>query len=517
MDDQLLLVKGITLACMESQMENSELSTDLFQKTMSAITLPDTNLGLDEVSKTKKGLIEILRGLGVNNGPVDTQNVLQQVRVVAGQATNLYEAIKDGIGGELSENAVKKSCVSLRRTLRDHFREQEAIKIVNDTLHKLRFKRHEVTNFKRFLGEMVAAVEPYTSDLAEIDPAIVSDVSFDDLTGMTKVYESIKQDASGESVMRCGFQGINRMLRGGFRRGDQVVIGALQHNFKTGFSLSLFMQMCMYNTPHMINPEKKPLMVRFSFEDDISLNMRFVYGRLKEMENGHPLTDDELSALDSNTIASYVQEKLTATGYHIKMLRVDPTKWSYMELINKLLSYEAEGYEIHCCMVDYLYMLPTTGCTQGPSGHDVRDLYRRMRNFTNSRRICFITPHQLSTDAKQMIREGKSDFVKELIGKGYYAGSKQIDQEVDIEIFIHIEKMSNKAWLTIQRGKHRIVGQTPIEDQYCAYQFASMGSIPDDVNGQDQSRRKVGGGSVGSGNEIPDWDIDDSPKMANPF
>jgi hypothetical protein len=517
MDDQLLLVKGITLACMESQMENPELSVDLYKQTMAAITLPETNMTLDEVSKTKCGLMEILRNIGSEGATVDTQNVLQQVRVVTGNSNNLYEAIRDGISGDLQSDAVKKTCVQLRRSLRDHFREQDAIKIVADALHKMRFKRHEISNFKRFLGQMVAGVEPYTTDLVELDPAIVSDVCFGDIAGMTKVYESIKQDASGESVMRCGYQGINRMLRGGFRRGDQVVIGALQHNFKTGFSLSLFMQMCMYNVPHMINPEKKPLMVRFSFEDDISLNMRFVYGRLKEMENGHPLTDDELSAVDSNDIAEYVQKNLTQTGYHVKMLRVDPTKWSYMDLINKLLMYEAEGYEIHCCMVDYLYMLPTTGCTQGPAGHDVRDLYRRVRNWTNSRKICFITPHQLSTDAKQMIRDGKADFVKELIGKGYYAGSKQIDQEVDIELFIHIEKMSNKSWLTIQRGKHRIVGQTPIEDQYCAYQFAQMGTIPDDVNGPDQSRRKIGGGAVGSDDEIPDWEIQDRPKVHNPF
>ena len=80
-------------------------------------------------------------------------------------------------------------------------------------------------------------------------------------------------------------------------------------------------------------------------------------------------------------MASYVKQRLGINGYEIKLLRVDPTKWTYMHLLNKVLELEASGYEIHVLMVDYLGLLPTTGCLVGPMGSDVRDMFRRVRNF----------------------------------------------------------------------------------------------------------------------------------------
>ena len=72
--------------------------------------------------------------------------------------------------------------------------------------------------------------------------------------------------------------------------------------------------------------------------------------------------------------------------------------------------------------------------------------------------IAFISTHQLSTEAKQLIRNGvpAQDFVKEIANKGYYEGSKQLDQVVDLEIHQHISKLGkDKFYLTFQRGKRR--------------------------------------------------------------
>jgi hypothetical protein len=134
----------------------------------------------------------------------------------------------------------------------------------------------------------------------------------------------------------------------------------------------------------------------------------------------------------------------------------------------------------------------------------------------NKRGICFISPHQLSSEAKMMIRDGRTDFVKELPGRGYYAGSKQIDQVIDLEIFIHIEILNGVSYLTIQRGKHRIIEQTPIKDQYMVLAFNEVGGIPDDLLGSDSTRIKVGGGTIGSGKDIlPFWESDFKNDMLN--
>ena len=97
------------------------------------------------------------------------------------------------------------------------------------------------------------------------------------------------------------------MLRGGFRRGEQIVIGALQHNYKTGYSLSLFKQIAIYNVPYMIVKTKKPLLVRISFEDDLALNIEFLYRSLRENETGEPIPDNLDISIEE--MSAYIHEK----------------------------------------------------------------------------------------------------------------------------------------------------------------------------------------------------------------
>jgi hypothetical protein len=160
-------------------------------------------------------------------------------------------------------------------------------------------------------------------------------------------------------------------------------------------------------------------------------------------------------------------------------------------------------------MLDYLSMIPTTGCTTGPAGTDIRDLFRRIRNFCATRDIAVISPHQMSSEAKQLIRDGHQDFVKQVAEKGYWDGSKRLDQEVDRELYIHIEKMMGKSYLTVQRGKDRLPQVISDSDKYIVYEFSELGPIEDDINGAPIHRKKVGGGVVGSGEETPFFMFDD--------
>lgn len=88
--------------------------------------------------------------------------------------------------------------------------------------------------------------------------------------------------------------------------------------------------------------------------------------------------------------------------------------------------------------------------------------------------ILLISCHQLSTEAKQLIRNGVPgiDFVKEIANKGYYEGSKQLDQVVDLELHQHIAKISNnKFYLTVQRGKRRYPEIIPEDKKYFMLPF----------------------------------------------
>jgi hypothetical protein len=506
MDNKLLLVNSITLLFRESQLPvPHENSSPLVREIVSTIRLPEISVGVDHNAEILAGLKST--ALAMCDAPVDhtyeLAEILQRLKINTLDEDGLYEALQDGMAPILTETALNRMCVNLRRTLIDYQREKNIGDIINDASAIFKFKRTSITDMRKFVTDVVTRLEPFQAMGSVMkDPAVVSDIDLDNLDDVTSVYAEVKAQEEGTSILRTGWQGLNRMTDGGIRRGEEVVIGALQHNFKTGFSLSLFAHFALFNVPVMINPQKKPLLLRISLEDDIKLNFQFLFQYLKENETGEKV---EIEKYTDGEMARYVNKRLKVNGYNIKLLRVDPTRWTYRDICNKMIELESDGFEIHVCMLDYLAMVPTTGCTVGATGADIRDMYRRMRNFTNPRGIALITPHQLSTEAKRLIREGRQDFVREIAGKGYYAGCQSLDNEVDLELYIHIEKANGKSYLAVQRGKHRKIKQTPIEDLYCVLPFEDIGSIRFDINGPDTTRKKIGGGPIGSGEEVPFW------------
>lgn len=514
MNDKLLLVKGITLLYRESQLGGpNENSSVLVREIISKIKLPEVSL---DMSHNREILSNLQRTALVMceepaNHEYDKLDMLQRLKVDCLDDAELYSAFESGIGMSLDENDLKRACINIRRSLISHQKEERATELINKAAYQLKFDRASV-DIRQLTDQVVQELELLSlSADDERHPAIVCEVDFNDLDQLDNVFAEVQAADNGEGIMRTGFQGLNRMLDGGFRRGEEVVIGALQHKYKSGFSLSLFKQIAMYNKPYMLDPTKKPLLVHMSFENSVELNTQFMYASIFENATGQAAV---LTGKSHRELSAYVNQELTVNGYHIKMMRVDPTQYSYKDICNKILQYEAEGYEIHVLMLDYLAMVPTTGCTQGAMGQDVRDLYRRMRNFTEPRKITLITPHQLSTEAKMQIREGRQDFVKTLVGGGYYDKCKTVDNEVDVELFIHIEIVNGVSYLTIQRGKHRKATITPLEHHYCVLQFHEIGGLRDDINGPDSTRKKVGGGVIGSADETPFWDFDDMKEAA---
>lgn len=551
MNNKLLLVNGITLLYRESQLPGAhENSAGLVREIIQNIRLPEVSVGIDH----ERDIINNLKmtALTMCETPLDHEyelaEILQRLKINTMDEESLYDALCDGMVAELSEKALKRMCLNIKRTLSDHFQEEQVKTIINDAASMLKFKRNKIPSMKKFVAELASALEPYQVDLIRKDPAIISSVDMSQLDQVTGVFNSVQDSMSGASILRSGWQGLNRMLDGGFRGGEEWVFGALQHNYKTGSSLSIFMDMALYNTPILRDPNKKAALVRISAEDPLEQNFQFMYQRLigiEALESGRPLPDQtELERLmlagleveeiieirsiydmvdkDSisikrlkyleNKLAVYragvIKDKLSINGFNTFFIHINPSMWTYRDICNKIIEIEAEGYEVHAAQVDYLLKIPTTGCDGKSAGEDIRNMYERIANFMKARHILFHTPHQLSTDAKMMIREGRLGFVQSLVGRGYYAGCKQLDQVVDGELFMHIEKVNGKSYLTIQRGKHRKVGITPDEYLYIVLEFHPLFGLLPDIRTADSTRKKVGGGVVGSGEEIPFWDID---------
>jgi hypothetical protein len=522
MNIQLLLVSAISLLYRESQqVGHTNNSAEDVLKVVEEVKTPDVSLGRDikdRGTEVLMGLKETAYMMACN--PYDHQyepnELLQRLKMNCGDDDITYEALQGGIMPELSEGALKRTCINLRNQIRNYFRNKEVEKIITDAFSKVKFNKAKIHSMNTFAMELREMLEPYTTSHIEKDPAVVDEVDFSKREQVANVFQAVKEGEEGSTILRLGLQGMNRMLDGGYRRGEAVISpAALAHNFKTGGNLTEFRHIAVYNTPVLRNPAKKPLLLRISFEDSLKENFQFLYEQFhcNEHKEDAVKTLPDLTGLSEEDLADYIMPRMQATGFYIRMMRVNPSGWTYLDVQNKVLALEADGYEVVALFVDYLAMLPTTGCIMTTAGSDIRDMFRRIRNFCAPRHILFVTPHQLSSDAKKLVREGTANLVRTLPGKGMYDGSQRLDQEVDLEVFQHIEYVNGKAYLTRQRGKHRKTRQTPMIDRYAAWAMQEVGNLLDDVDGPDTTLRKPGAGPIGSARENPVWDFNGSDMM----
>lgn len=506
MDKTLTLVKAITLLFIENYYfgATNDTTAPAINEALTIIPTPDANI--DPIGKSiitaLKTTLAWMMGHPASER-FDRYDLLQRLRVNAFEDTAVYDALCDGIMAERDTDSAKKTASYLLREIRDYINQVNVKKIIQSAARKLDL--NNAVDWRHFVKEIRTDLKPYSNMSAKaINKAIIDDFDFNNPSSMSLSIERRLSELSTDGVLRFGIQAINRMFgkAGGARRGEFCTFGALQHNFKSGMLLTLMKQVALYNSPFMRDPSKKPMLLRITFENDASDDVLWLYKSLVENETG---VDVDVKAVPYEEAVKYVTERLQATGYTIKIVRIDPTDFTIHDLCDYINELEQDGYEIHAAFLDYLNMMTKKGCDPGPHGHDIRDLYRRARNFFSKKGITLFTVHQLSSDAKNLVRQGAENFVQEIANKGYWDGCKAIDQELDFEMYIHIVKVNGKSYLTCQRGKHRGINITPIVDQYTVLQFFPVGGIKDDVNGPDLSLRFVGGTPLSEGGDAAWW------------
>lgn len=523
MDSKLLLIRAATLVYKDSQLKEPSLtSSNLIKELLATIKFPESS---SEMDRSREMLLSLRSTLNwmldyPAGDTLDRSAVLQRIRINTADEESLYYAFEEGIrdSADTDENILKlkKQCVQLRVELRDHINQTNITEVLKQYYTQANFRPEQVS-WGTVISELTEKLEKFkTTDSEEFKiGGMIDMVDLSDSDNVCRMFEKAGAETSLEGILKLGWQAINRMLgdHGGLRRGEFVLIGALQHNYKTGFTLNMFKHLCLYNKPYMRDQTKKPLILHISAENELHMNVVQLYISLRENETG--VLEDETRFKDPNIpleerlenirqAQRYIYERMSENGYHVIMGRCDPSNTTFQSICDMVTNFEAQGYEIHAIVFDYLNMCNKAGCLQGgPTGSDTRDLFRRVRNFMAPRGITFITPAQLSTEAKKMVRAGVTDFVKHLEGKGYYDSCGTVDQEVDLEIFIHKEVVNGESFLTVQRGKHRKPRDTDIKLRYTVLPFQQAGGVRDDINGPDTSRRVAGGGTAGSGNEVP--------------
>lgn len=509
MDSKLTLVHCLMLLYWENQLDiKADGSSALVKETIEHIKLPDATL---EVDSTREILIS-LRSTVFNlcSAPpeekIDRMALLQRIRLNCKDDSNLYATIADAIYDCDDQIVIRQKCNEYSKLLHNAKKEKDFLdKIKKVTMDVLYGDRTNGLNVKQVAMDIQTLMEPFvienTAKGVRGIAGVVDYIDYGNDEELAELFGIAQDEVALDGILKTGYQAINRMMGdyGGFRRGDMIAVGAFQHNYKTGFTLNLTRQIATYNTPYMLDPTKKPLIVHLSTENHSTDNLMLMYASIYENEYGVACDTRNVSKEEAS---KYVKERLGVNGYHFKALRVDPSEFTYQSLFSIIMELESEGYEIHLLTIDYLNMFNKAGCVQSFTGSDTRDLFRRVRNFCSKRKITVITPHQISTEAKVLLRQGVQYIVKELVGKSYWDSCKTLDQEIDVGMWIHIEKSDMRSYLAIARDKHRKSGAiTPEVDLFTILPFHDIGAVKDDILGKDLSIRKLD--TVGMGGS--DW------------
>lgn len=456
MEPNILFSKCITLLYRETQIENlTENSADLVKTTIDKVRVSDTVIGIPTKRDTAQGLKNLVIEMCRNGHKhsYDPLELLQQIRIITNGDDNLYQAIAQGIEPELSPPVLKRTVTNIKKTIANQFREYKAAEIVKRAHKDLSFNRHNISDLSEYIRNIILELEVTSTKAVAKDPAIVNSMNFSDDDSVRNVYNSVAESNSEGLVFTTGFRELNEALQGGPRAGDTVVVAALQHDYKSGLTAGEFAHICMLNKPKCKDSNKKPLALRISFEDPIRNTAQFIYQLLRYEETGEKV---DITQVSIEEMSKYVQKKMTSTGYHVIMEEVNPMNWTYQSLINRIIELESEGYCVEVLCVDYLYKLPTTGCTQGSTGDDVLDMFSRVRAYCAASGILFITPHQLSTDAKRLLQSTPSEqFLHVIKGGGFFEKTKGLDRIYDIGILIHRVETPAGTFLHVVVDKHR--------------------------------------------------------------
>lgn len=459
MDEKLLLMTAIVLLYRESLLtEKTENSIDIVKTVLQNIKSNDNAIAMpgydvNVVSALKQTALSMCSA--GNNLTYNSSDLLEQLKMNCGQDDRLYELFESALNEPMTEKGLKISVVFKRTSIVNHFREQKISEVLAKASYMFKFKRHEIPDVNAFLDDVSVQLDGIRTKNSMKDPAIMAEIDFDEPETLSNVFTSIKEQSDGNQGYIFGFSEINDMIGGRLGVKDFMMVASLSHNYKTGFVNSAYMQMVQYNTPRCPDPEKKPLALLIKFEDEPEKTLKFFYEYLKFDETREVV---DIKTVSEEEMKKYVSEKLKVNGFHIKILRVNPSDWNIKSYFNKITELEAQGYYIEFVVMDYMAKMPTTGCvSSGPIGTDIRDMVRRIKNFGAAKPYPTITPHQLSTEVLKMVTNGTpTDTILFQIYETHKTeGSNQLNQEVDIMVYLMKTYKKEKYWLHAHWGKTR--------------------------------------------------------------
>lgn len=481
MNLQLVVANLILLMYWERLQDGGARNEVLCKETIKALRVKPLDGESDGVRRAYSQLLALATKLLMNyHKDVSKEYLESQVRLVTVDHPVLGDAITVGLHQELNNEGIVIYCHQLVRELKDFER-------------KLAYRNHLAKAMAQALSDedydlnqaaraLTLAVENYAVN-AELTigniEGVMDQVDFDDEDALRDWFLQSQKEIDPNEIVRWHLKDLNRLFgeQAGGRRKEQILVAGLQHHYKSGMVMSMVRGAAMYNTPKPRDPNKKPLILLVSTENQMTINLRTLYAQVMNQLFGKA---PKLKDINPAEAAKFLRDTFMRNGWHFKMVQVVPAQFGYYQMEEMVLMYEREGYELILMAVDYLGMCNTSGLTTSQiTGRDKQALFNYSRQLMLRHDYIMLTPHQLSTQALDIDRDRPRKFMDEVPNRQFYHDCKTIGQEVDVEIMLHKIIIDGKAYLEVARGKHRGVDDTPEDHKYFVAQFSDAGIIDD--------------------------------------
>lgn len=423
-----------------------------------------------------------------NKIALSRDNIIQRLTVNLYCDNQYIEIVKNYLNPDITPNEARNKVTEILSELRFDRRKMQLKKLIMDANKQLNFS-HQPIETSKYVKALVTELEDLSgSGDGEIN-GLVGRVNFDNWQDIEEILKKASDSYSTEGILNTGFQGLNDSTGcGGFRRGEMINFGANTHNYKSGMLIDLALNIPVYNTPWMWDPKKKPMILRISFENTLDQDIAIMYKKLYEIEYQKTCN---LSDINTRDAAKYLTEYYAKTGYHFSIESYDPNNFTIYDLFDCINRYIMNGYEIHAISCDYLSQIAhnTIGDRMDVK---IQKTYEMARNFCYPKGITFLTGHQLSTEAQNILRENTTTFTKKVCIGGYYQDCKSLHTKLDLEYLMNVhDHQDGCRYLFISRGKHRGGESTTAVAKHFIRKFELFGGIVPDVNTDSRTMRKL--------------------------
>ena len=225
---------------------------------------------------------------------------------------------------------------------------------------------------------------------------------------------------------------------------------------------------------------KKPLILFISHENYASKNTLWFYkAAYKAINNAPPQKGTSVDEMVKTVLDFY-----SKNHWEVIVEMYQGKNFGYDEYTRCIEKYEAMGYEVVIVIEDYMEKMKKKSSIysgEEDSHMALKTLCQGLFDYNKAKNITFITGHQLTREMQRVADQVKTNVVKHFSADGV-SGSIAINQIADLEIYVYIEQdLEENSWLTVQRGKHRYVDDTPPAKRYFAYPFIEHMGIMADI------------------------------------